>query len=218
MSVSLILAERGRRRRFTKPELEWVVHEDDTLRIVPQELWEKVRGRRNEVRRTWPGGKGKRGFSKKQGGRQKHFPTHLLSGTMVCAKCGATIAQVSGKGGGYYGCLGAAKGTCDNKMLVRRKLTENVIIKAVREGLSSTKHVRYVLKQVEQEVSKLYSDVPETIRLKETELTAEESRLTNFVEFIGEGRGSTALGKAMLETERRIDALKTELKGLRRSR
>jgi hypothetical protein len=39
---------------------------------------------------------------------------------MVCGKCGATIALVSGKSGGYDGCLGAAKGSCDNKMLVRR--------------------------------------------------------------------------------------------------
>jgi len=45
--------------------------------------------------------------------------TLLLSGTMTCGACGAAIAQVSGKSGGYYGCLGAAKGACENKMLVR---------------------------------------------------------------------------------------------------
>ena len=207
----------GRRRRFTKSESEWIVHDDDSLRIVPRDLWKQVHARRDEVRRTWPAGKGKRGFSKKQGGRQKHFPTHLLSGAMVCAACGATIAQVSGKAGGYYGCLGAAKGACDTKMLVKRKLVENVIVGAVSEGLSSAKHVSYVLRRVEREVAKLYFNVPETMRLKETELSAEERRLVNFVEFIGEGRGSRALSEALLETERRVEALKTELAGLRRS-
>jgi hypothetical protein len=49
---------------------------------------------------------------------------------MVCGECGATIAPVSGKAGGYYGCLGAAKGACDNKMLVRRKLAEKIILRA----------------------------------------------------------------------------------------
>ena len=39
------------------------------------QLWETVRQRRTEMHRTWPGGK--RGFSKEQGSRQKHFPTHL---------------------------------------------------------------------------------------------------------------------------------------------
>jgi hypothetical protein len=63
------------------------------------------------MHRTWPGGNGKRGFSKEQGSRQAQFssPTHLLAGAMVSGSCGATIAQVSGKSGGYYGCLAATK-------------------------------------------------------------------------------------------------------------
>ncbi len=49
-------------------------------------------------------------------------------------------------------------------------------------------------------------------------MAAEERRLGHFVDFIGEGRGSRELGKALVETERRVDALRTELEGLRRSR
>ncbi|MEX1258289.1 MAG: recombinase family protein [Gemmatimonadota bacterium] len=32
----------GKRRRFTKPDSEWIVQEDDSLRIVPQGLWEQA--------------------------------------------------------------------------------------------------------------------------------------------------------------------------------
>jgi len=208
----------GRRRRFTKAESEWVVQEEESLPIVPKALWEQVRSRRQEVRRSWPGGKGRRGFSREQGGREQHFPTHLLSGSMVCGRCGATIAQVSGKAGGYYGCLGATKGACDNKMLVRRKLAETIVLKAVREQLERTEHIHYLLERVEAEVAKLYAHIPETTRTKEAELGAEERRLANFVDFIAEGRGSQALAKALLETERRVEALREELDGLRRSR
>ena len=171
---------------------------------MPSELWETVRERRRKVQRSWPGGKGKGGFSAEQGSRQAHFPTHLLSGTMKCGACGAAIAQVSGKAGGYYGCLGAAKGACDNKMLVRRKLAENVIVDAIRERISDPEQIRYVLERVEEEVKKLRSDMPETIRLKEAELSAEERRLANFLDFIGDGRGSQALGQALAETERKV--------------
>jgi len=122
----------GRRRRFEKPESEWIIHEDESLRIVPKDLWDRVRTRRQSVRRSFPGGKGRKGFSKEQGSRQTQFPTHLLSGTMTCGECGAAIAQVSGKSGGYYGCLGAAKGACENKMLVRRTLVEKVILSSTR--------------------------------------------------------------------------------------
>ncbi len=89
------------------------------------------------MHRTWPGGNGKRGFSGEQGSRQKHFPTHLLAGGMVCGCCGGTIAQVSGKSGGYYGCLAATKGACENKTLVRRTLAEEVILEAVKDGSPS---------------------------------------------------------------------------------
>ncbi len=207
----------GRRRRFEKPESEWIVHEDEQLRIIPKPLWEAVRQRRKEMHRTWPGGSGKRGFSKEQGSRQAHFPTHLLAGSMVCGCCGATIAQVSGKSGGYYGCLAATKGACENKTLVLRTLAEKVILRAVQEQISAPEHIAHVLQRVEEEIAKQRADLPDTLKLKEAELTGEQRRLANFVDFIGEGRGSQALAQALVETEPRVEMLADEVDSLRRS-
>jgi site-specific DNA recombinase len=207
----------GRRRRFGKPESDWIVQADERLRIIPQDLWEAVRTRRKAVRRSWPGEQ-RRGFSSAQGSRQQHFPTHLLSGTMICGACGGAIAQVSGKSGGYYGCLAASKSACENKILVRRSLTEKVILSAVRYRLSHPADVARVLERVEQAVGELRSDLPENIRLKEAERASEERRLANFLAFVGEGRGSRALAQALEETERRVDGLKRELDALRSSR
>ena len=125
---------------------------------------------------------------------------------MVCGSCGATIAQVSGKSGGYYGCLAATKGACDNKTLVRRTLAEKVILGAIQEQIADPEHIAYVLQRVEEEIANLRSDLPDTLKLKEAELTTEQRRLANFVDFIGEGRGSQALAKALVETERRVNA------------
>jgi hypothetical protein len=137
---------------------------------------------------------------------------------MVCGSCGATIAQVSGKSGGYYGCLAATKGACDNETLVRRTLAEKIILGAVQGQIADPKHIAYVLQRVEEEIAKLRSDLPDTLKRKDAELTAEQRRLANFVDFIGEGRGSQALAKALVETERRVDALSEEVEVLRRSR
>ncbi len=60
--------------------------------------------------------------------------------------------------------------------------------------------------------------VPDTLKLKEAELTAEQHRLSNFVGFVGEGRGSRALAKALFEAERRVDQLADDVDALRRSR
>jgi hypothetical protein len=87
-----------------------------------------------------------------------------------------------------------------------------------REQLCHAEDIHYLLERVEAEVARLYAHIPETARTKEAELDAEERRLANFVDCIGEGRGSHVLGKALVETERRVEALREELDGLRRSR
>ena len=207
----------GRRRQFPKPESEWFIAEDESLRIVPQELWEQVQERMADVRKTWPGGRGKRGFEGQRGGEVRHYPTDLLSGAMVCAHCGSAMAKVSGKSGGYYGCLGAAKGACENRVLVRRLLVERIVLAAVRDELLSSANIDYVLKRVKEEVGKTSTEAPETISLREAEFAAEERRVANFVEFIAEGRGSRALADALLVSEKRVEALRSELEVLRRS-
>jgi hypothetical protein len=41
---------------------------------------------------------------------------------------------VSGKSGGYYGCFGAVRGRCENRLLVRRTLAERIIKAAELEA------------------------------------------------------------------------------------
>ena len=86
-----------------KPVSEWIVNNDESQIIISHELWEKVQQRRHAVKKIWLGGNGEREFSRNQGSCQSHYPTHLLVGAIVCASCGSTISQASGKGGGYYG-------------------------------------------------------------------------------------------------------------------
>ena len=207
----------GRRRQFPKPESEWFVTENQSLRIVPEELWEQAQQRLVSVRKVWPGGRGKRGFEGQRGHRVVHYPTDLLSAAMTCASCGSTIAKVSGKSGGYYGCLGAAKGACDNRLLVRRTMVERIVLAAVRDKLANPENLEYVLKRVEQEVAQASSGTPETIRLREAEFEAEQRRVTNLVEFVAEGRGSRALADALAVSEKRVEDLQNELETLRRS-
>jgi len=103
-------------------------------------------------------------------------------------------------------------------MVVGRKLAEKIILEAVSEQRTQTEHIRYLLERVEEQVAKLYAHMPKTVFTKEAELGGEEPCLANFVDFIGEGRGSQALGRVLVETVRRVDALREELNGLRRSR
>jgi len=208
----------GRRRKVLKPVSEWVITTSDGLRIVPKELWERVQERLAAVRKSWPGGSKKRGFDVQAGHRVAHYPEDLLSGAMKCGVCGGSIAKVSGKSGGYYGCLAAAKGSCKNRILVRRTLAERVVLSAVKERLGHTEAIRYLLGRVEKELRRIASGVPEDLGLKESAMGREERRLANLVDFVADGRGSRALGEAIAETERRLAAFRSEVELLKRGR
>lgn len=122
----------GRRRQFPKAESEWLVSTDESLRIVPKELWDLVQKRLAEVEKSWPAKKGRQGFQTQTASWVAEYPAELLSGGMVCGVCGAGISKVSGKSGGYYGCFGAVRGKCENRLLVRRTLAERIILASVR--------------------------------------------------------------------------------------
>ena len=207
----------GRRRSVDKPESEWVVVEDESLRIIDSALWDAVRRRRQEVRGTWPGGPGRRGFSADQRPRVQSFPPHLLSGAMKCGWCGATVGLVSGKGSGYYGCLGSTRGACENRVRVPRRLAEDIILGSVRERLLDPESLRHVFRRVEDEARRLYAEIPATLRLKTIELKDAKKRQANLVAFVAEGAGDKAVAKALAELEPQVECLEEEIAALRRA-
>jgi hypothetical protein len=131
-----------------------------------------------------------------------------------CAVCGSAMGQVSGKGSGYYGCLAAAKSACPNKLLVARRLTETKLVAAVRERIADTGSLQHVLERVESEVRRLCAHLPENLKLKRSALASEEHRIVNFIEFIGAGKGTRALGDALETAERQATVLRGEIQAL----
>ena len=201
----------GRKRKFPKPENEWHVNQNDELRIVPQAIWDRAAARWKEIDRSWP----QRRASKVSGPSQRSYvetnPPHLLSGALHCGACAGTIGQVSGKGTGYYGCLAAARGACSKKLLVSRRITEKAVLSVVRERLRDPASIQYVLERVETEVKLRHAHLLEEIQIKRAALVAEERRIANYIGFIGEGKGTRALGEALKAAERKALALRAEL-------
>ena len=74
----------GKRRSRLNPEKDWITTEVAELRIIPQELWEAVKARQDEmVRKTRPDAKRKDFWELQR-------PRYLLSGLMKCGCCGAS--------------------------------------------------------------------------------------------------------------------------------
>jgi hypothetical protein len=78
---------------------------------------------------------------------------------------------------------------------------------AVKERLGDPASVRYVLDRVEAEVRRLQAHLPEEMQIKRAAMAAEECRIANYVEFIGDGKGTRGLGEALTSAEQQAAAL-----------
>ena len=118
---------------------------------------------------------------------------------------------MSGKGSGYYGCLAAVRAACTNKLLVSRGITEKAVLAAIRDQLSDPASIHYVLERVEAEVKQLHGHLPAEMNRKRATLESEERRIANYIDFIGEGKRTRALGEALSAAEQRAASLRSEL-------
>ena len=207
----------GKKKPIPRPQSEWIARQEEHLRLISEELWGKVESRWKEINGTWPCGKHKKGLEVQQKSYVITHPPHLLAGALRCGSCGAGIVQVSGKGSGYYGCNNARKKTCTNGLLIPRKRVESAILKTIQEQLLVPDKIHEVLQQVEQELKKRLSGVPEELKLKKAALEKAEDRINNFVRFISEGRGSNAVAAALEEAEGEEKNLKAAIDAMQAS-
>ena len=125
--------ETGRRKRFERPESEWVHQQDEAWRIVSDELWsaaQTARGKRNErhlrdarghIRRSAIG----------SGARRRR----LLAGFLECGECGASFHALSGRSWGCSHHRNRGPEICGNEIRVREDVLERGVMGAVREAL-----------------------------------------------------------------------------------
>ena len=124
------------------PQEDWVIHDVPHLRIIDQELWDRVK--------TKQGVYCKNPASKKRTYRAQHLLSHLVK----CGVCGGGCSMVSQT---HMGCSSARnKGTCDNRRTIKREKLELSVITALQEHLMD--------KELCAQFCKEYTDHLNTIR------------------------------------------------------
>ena len=204
----------GKRKQVPRPKQEWVVQDRPTMRIVPDSLWHQVQTRWAAIDKTYPTQQGKPGLTGQQKSYVSTHPPHLLSGALRCGECGGSMSLVSGKSGGYYGCLNAVRHTCTNSMLIARKKLEKQFIRALSQEIFSPNMLQLVFQKTAQKLAEQYAFIPNELRLKRTELQQTERRIHNFIECIAQGRTTNALTQALEKEETKATQLRCEVKGL----
>lgn len=187
----------GKRKRKERPQSEWIVREDESLRIVPMELWDAAQ--RRIMASTMHGGS-----------RGKARPKTLFGGLLRCGSCGGSVVAVNAHS---YGCAAHRDrgGVVCQGVLVSRSKTERLLVEDLQADMLSPLRL-----------SQLHSDVRELLRtrrvavdgvLAETRrrMAQVETEIANIVAAIKAGAYSQVLQSELARLEAERERLQTAM-------
>lgn len=142
----------GKRQRRDRPQSEWIIHQDESQRIVSDDLWSRAQRRieRTAENNHWGASRGK--------------TKYLLSGLLRCETCGSHYVIVNAL---EYGCSGYVNGrACSNGVRIRRNVIEEKLIGPLRTDFLSQERIG----RVQAEMQRYYSE-----RLRATQTRTQEA-------------------------------------------
>ena len=193
----------GKRLARMNPQEEWEESSDETLRIVDDALWQRVKVKQAEVRTE---------MARDECGvplNRAHRAQHLLSGLLFCDACGSPYAMRDAR---HYGCSSfRSKGTCSNSLKVKRADLERLVGDAIRHRWMNEDAMTRLRAEViaEREASLGASDKART-KLVAT-MKRKEDQVTRIVNAIADAGHNSALLARLASLEAETDAMRTEL-------
>jgi site-specific DNA recombinase len=199
-------ADSGKRKQLMNPRNEWIEHKDESLRIVSDALWERVKARQ-QIQSQTIGKRVKRGLTIGAASKTGPGPRYLFSTLLECGVCGANFVVVDKYRWGCSSHKHGGKSACPNDLRLKRDLIENGLLEGVRSALLSPA----ALEEFRRRIIKRLADqnrqkAPDLNRVAEL-----ETQVCNLVNAIAGGalKSSPALAA-------RLEAAELELAGLRK--
>ena len=195
----------SKRLRRERCRHEWIIQQNENVRIWPVELCERIDARLNKtrVKRTDDG--------RKTGPGQ---PKYVLSGLLRCGECGAAMIIVNAKHA--YQCSDYHNGAgCSNALRVYRSDAEDIILKSIRKELLSATRIKqaqaYISKKLKQRSK---ADASREI---EQELRKVQGELANVSDAIAQIGHSQTLQEKLVDPEARERELNGSLERERKT-
>ncbi len=178
----------GRRQKIDRPRSEWQIHEDPSLRIVSEELWQASRERMATPRRVGGGG-------------GKGAPSRTLFGGLLrCGTCGGAVTATSAR---HYSCVARKdRGpTVCAGVTAPRQATDRRLLAMVREDLLSSTAIAELQAAIREFSSTRAAAEKQAQRERQARLDELDREIANFVQVIGGGASSPALLAALQRAE-----------------
>jgi DNA invertase Pin-like site-specific DNA recombinase len=162
----------GRKVGRTSPIEERVVYELPELRIINQDLWDKVKTKQIEL-------------SKHSAPHTKRRPKGLFSFLMKCGCCGKGFSKISKF---RYGCTSARKqGTCDNRITIDQRKLERTILSGLQTKLMQPECFEAFCGAYEQQINSQGQQHQQEAKQAKRKLAKLDTEKANLVEAIKNG-------------------------------
>lgn len=202
-----LAADSSKRRRIENPRSAWIVHEDERLRIVPDDLWQAVR-RRQYARVEAIGERVRKGLSRTSAKSIGRSPKYLLSGLLRCGSCGSSMVV---SGGHYYACstrVNGGRSACSNDVRIALKVVEPLLLDDLRQSLRDPAAMAETRRRLRQRLH-ARNVAP---KVTEAQVQRAEREVANLTDAIATGvlRASPALAARLQQAEDNLARLQAE--------
>lgn len=191
----------GKRQARPNPEEEWVIQDVPELRILDDELWEAVKARQagNRIARD------ENGHADVASVHRRRRPKYLFSGLTKCACCGGGYSAISAT---LIGCSTARnKGTCNNRVNIRRDELESRVLNALRTRLVDPALFARFCEVFTREVNRLRMESRASINAARAEIEKIDRELAKLLTALKSGGPI----EAIVDDMKRLEARKAEL-------
>lgn len=187
----------GRRISRLNPPEEWTIKEVPVLRIVDDQLWQAVKARQRSVKVAHAIG-GKASINQIH---ERRRPRYLLSGLTKCGCCGAGFTLISAH---HVGCATARnKGTCSNRLSVRRERLEARVLNALSSRLMDPQLFAEFCEEFTREMNRARMEASGTFEAARRELGRIKVQIKKLIEAIKNGVPPLSVKDELIELEAR---------------
>ena len=175
----------GKRISRNNPMSDWVSVEVPELRIVSNELWDRVQA-----------------IKARYGGQAAHKcrrPKRLLSGLLSCGECSGAFTLVRP---GKYGCAThREKGTCTNSRQISVDQLERRVLSGIKKHLLNSELLTEFVREFQLELKRLQEASTEARSHTDKKLDQLKQKIERIVVAIADGTDTPALRQALLSLE-----------------
>ena len=182
------------------PQSAWITKEVPELRIIDQDLWNRVKD--HQIATELP----ERGRKISNVLNTRHRPQHLFSGLMKCGVCGGNYTVYNQD---RYACSNHIyRGTCGNTHSVNREDIESRLLTGIKDRLVTPELIAVFVKEFNEQWNRTLAANNHNKAIYETELGSIKKRLDQIMDAIEQGIITPTTKDRLLALEARQDEVR----------